>query len=81
MLEVILAILVLCAWWGFLRLLRKGRAVTHREIIVEFTVNVKALTEAFARCQASMQSVAEAMRQFNKAWNETQIESHKKHPV
>ncbi len=74
MLEIILAILVLLTWWGFLFLLRKGRATTRREIIVEFTANTKAMVDALTRCQASAQSAAEAMRRFNKAWKEAQSE-------
>jgi hypothetical protein len=73
MLEVILAILVLLTWWGFLFLLRKGRATTRPEVIVEVTANMKAMADALTRCQVSMQSTTEAMRRFNKAWKEAQL--------
>lgn len=69
MIEVVLAVATLAAWYGFLRLLQKGRAVTRpQRLFVNITANVQGLVEAFAKVGVAAQEAAVAMRGLSAAW-------------
>lgn len=67
-LELILGALTLLVWYGFLRLLKKGTAVTITRLEL-FKMQIQTLNAGLAQMGVEMRKLTEAMRSFQEAYS------------